>query len=78
MKSGSVVRVIDELGRIVIPVDIRRKLDITLRESVEIYIEGDRIIIERLGENTAAKAKKEPRGKPEYARVRIVRRADRK
>ena len=45
MKSTGIVRNIDELGRIVIPKEIRKKLGIANTDPVEIYIEGERIIL---------------------------------
>lgn len=43
MKYTGIVRRIDELGRIVLPVEIRRVLDLEPKDSVEIYLEGDMI-----------------------------------
>ena len=45
MKSTGIVRNIDELGRIVVPKEIRRKLGIANTDPVEIYVEGDKIIL---------------------------------
>ena len=45
MKSTGIVRHIDELGRIVVPKEIRKKLGIANTDPVEIFIEGDRIIL---------------------------------
>ena len=47
MKSTGMVRKIDELGRIVMPAEIRQTLGINLRDSMEIYIDGDRIILKK-------------------------------
>ena len=47
MKSTGVVRKIDELGRIVIPKEIRRTLGIRDGENLEIYIEEDKIILQK-------------------------------
>ena len=44
MKSTGIVRKVDELGRIVLPIELRRTLDIAEKDSMEIYIEGDAII----------------------------------
>ena len=41
MKTTGVIRRIDELGRIVIPKEIRKNLRIKNGESVEIFVEGD-------------------------------------
>lgn len=47
MKSTGVVRKLDELGRVVLPVEIRRTLDISVRDSLEIFVEEDRIILRK-------------------------------
>ena len=45
MKSTGRVRHVDELGRIVIPKEMRKKMDIGSSDPVEIYVEGDKIIL---------------------------------
>ena len=45
MKATGIVRHIDELGRIVVPKEIRKKLGIANTDPVEIYVEGDKIIL---------------------------------
>ena len=45
MKSTGIVRNIDELGRIVVPKEIRKKLGIANTDPVEIYVDGDKIIL---------------------------------
>ena len=47
MKSTGVVRKVDELGRIVIPIELRRTMDIAIKDTLEIYVEGDRIILKK-------------------------------
>lgn len=47
MKMLGIVRRIDELGRVVIPVELRRVLDINIKEPVEIFAENDKIIIKK-------------------------------
>jgi transcriptional pleiotropic regulator of transition state genes len=47
MKSTGVVRRTDLLGRIVIPVEVRRVLDINVKDSMEIFIEGENIILRK-------------------------------
>lgn len=47
MKATGVVRKIDELGRIVLPVELRRTLDIEVRDSMEIFVDGDNIILKQ-------------------------------
>lgn len=45
MKSTGIVRRVDELGRIVLPIEMRRTLDIAVKDTLEIYVEGDNIIL---------------------------------
>lgn len=47
MKSTGIVRKLDELGRVVLPIEIRRTLDISVRDSLEIFVEDDRIILQK-------------------------------
>jgi transcriptional pleiotropic regulator of transition state genes len=45
MKSTGIVRKVDELGRIVLPIELRRTLDIAERDPLEIYTESNDTII---------------------------------
>ena len=47
MKSTGIVRKVDELGRIVLPIELRRTLEIAERGSLEIYVEGSTIILKK-------------------------------
>ena len=47
MKSTGVVRRIDELGRIVLPIEIRKNLNIGNRDAVEIFIDEDKVILKK-------------------------------
>ncbi|NHM30834.1 AbrB/MazE/SpoVT family DNA-binding domain-containing protein [Neobacillus terrae] len=47
MKSIGIVRKVDELGRIVIPMELRRTLDISEKDPLEIYTDGDSIILKK-------------------------------
>jgi transcriptional pleiotropic regulator of transition state genes len=47
MKSTGIVRKIDELGRIVLPIELRRTLDIAERDSLEIYVDDGAIILKK-------------------------------
>ena len=47
MKSTGIVRKVDELGRIVLPIELRRTLDIAERDELEIYMENDQIILRK-------------------------------
>lgn len=47
MKSTGVVRKIDELGRIVLPIEIRKTLDIQQKDALEMFIDEDKIILQK-------------------------------
>ena len=47
MKSLGMVRKIDELGRIVLPIEIRRQLDINPGDGVEMFSDKGRIILQK-------------------------------
>ena len=47
MKSTGIVRKVDELGRIVIPIDVRKQLEINEGETLEISIENNKIVLEK-------------------------------
>lgn len=51
MKSTGIVRKVDELGRIVIPIELRRTLDIELKDPVEIFMDGEHIILKKYKPN---------------------------
>ena len=47
MKSTGVVRKVDELGRIVLPIEIRKVLDIKQKDAIEIFTDGDKIVLQK-------------------------------
>ena len=47
MKSTGTVRKVDELGRIVLPIEMRRTLDIGEKDALEIYEEGSSVILKK-------------------------------
>jgi len=47
VKSTGIVRKVDELGRIVLPIELRRTLDIAERDSVEIFVDGSSIVLQK-------------------------------
>ncbi len=48
MKSTGIVRKVDELGRVVIPIELRRILNINTGDPVEIYVDEDIIIFTKV------------------------------
>ena len=46
-KSTGIVRKVDELGRIVLPIELRRLLDIEEKDSLEIYVDDDSIVLKK-------------------------------
>lgn len=51
MKSTGIVRKVDELGRIVLPIELRRTMDIAERDALEIYVEGSSVILKKYRPN---------------------------
>lgn len=51
MKSTGIVRKVDELGRIVIPMELRNKLKIGEKDPIEIYVDGNSVILKKLEES---------------------------
>ncbi len=47
MKATGIVRKVDELGRIVLPIELRRTLDIDIKDPIEIYTDGDYILLKK-------------------------------
>lgn len=47
MKSTGIVRKIDELGRIVLPIELRRTLGIEEKDRIEIFVDGESIILRK-------------------------------
>ena len=47
MKSTGIVRKVDELGRVVIPIELRRTMSIEEKDALEIYVDGDKIILRK-------------------------------
>lgn len=47
MKSTGIVRRVDELGRIVLPIELRRSLNINERDTLEIFVDDERIILKK-------------------------------
>lgn len=47
MKSTGIVRKVDELGRVVLPMELRRSLDIGIKDSLEIYVDGNSVILKK-------------------------------
>ncbi|QXM06875.1 AbrB/MazE/SpoVT family DNA-binding domain-containing protein [Crassaminicella indica] len=47
MKSTGIVRKVDELGRVVLPIELRRTLNIKEKDALEIYVDKDQIILKK-------------------------------
>lgn len=47
MKSTGIVRKVDELGRIVLPIECRRALEIEDKDSLEVFMEGSTIVLKK-------------------------------
>jgi transcriptional pleiotropic regulator of transition state genes len=53
MNDTGIVRRIDDLGRIVIPMELRRTLGIHVKDPLSISVEGERIVLEKHHDNCA-------------------------
>lgn len=47
VKSTGIVRQVDYMGRVTLPIELRRTFDISEKDSLEIYVEGDTIILKK-------------------------------
>jgi transcriptional pleiotropic regulator of transition state genes len=47
LKATGIVRKVDELGRIVLPIELRRTLGIDVKDPLEIFIDGEHVILKR-------------------------------
>ena len=47
MKSTGIVRKVDELGRIVLPIELRRTLDISEKDPLEIFVDGNTVVLKK-------------------------------
>ncbi|MBE6035205.1 MULTISPECIES: AbrB/MazE/SpoVT family DNA-binding domain-containing protein [Aminipila] len=47
MKATGIVRKVDELGRIVLPIELRRTLNIEIKDPIEIFVEGEYILLKK-------------------------------
>ena len=47
MKSIGIVRKVDELGRIVLPIELRRTLNIAEKDALEIYVDSNMIVLKK-------------------------------
>ena len=72
MKATGIVRRIDDLGRIVIPKEIRRNMGIREGEAMEIFLENNRICLEKYStsdEDLAIKCQKYISGRGAYIKA---------
>ena len=51
MKSTGIIRRVDELGRVVIPIEIRNKFGIAEKDPIEIYVDGSNIVLKKYEES---------------------------
>jgi len=47
MKATGIIRQVDELGRVVLPIELRRKLNINVKDPMEIFTDSDSIILKK-------------------------------
>jgi transcriptional pleiotropic regulator of transition state genes len=47
MKSTGIVRKVDELGRVVLPIELRRNLNIHEKDALEIFVDDEKVILKK-------------------------------
>lgn len=47
MKATGMVRKVDELGRVVLPIELRRTMGIDIKDAMEIYVDNNKIILQK-------------------------------
>lgn len=47
MKATGIVRNLDNLGRVTLPIELRRNLNLDIKDPVEIFVEDDKIILKK-------------------------------
>ena len=47
MKATGIVRKVDELGRVVLPIELRRNLNINIKDPIEIFVDGEYIMLKK-------------------------------
>lgn len=51
MKATGIIRKVDELGRVVLPIELRRNLGINIKDPIEIFTEGESIVLKKYRSN---------------------------
>lgn len=51
MKATGIVRRVDELGRVVIPIELRNKFDINVKDPIEIFVDSNTIVLKKYEPN---------------------------
>lgn len=51
MKATGIIRRVDELGRVVIPIEIRNQFDIVEKDQIEVYVDDSSIILKKYEPN---------------------------
>ena len=51
MKATGIVRKVDELGRVVIPIELRNKFDIKVKDPIEIFVDSNAIVLKKYEPN---------------------------
>ena len=51
MKSTGIIRRVDELGRVVLPIELRNKFNIKEKDALEIYVDGSAIVLKKFEQN---------------------------
>ena len=66
MKSTGIIRRVDELGRVVLPIELRNKFGITEKDPMEIYVDGSSIILKKYEPNFKIKSRIKCKNRGKY------------
>ena len=70
MKSTGIVRKVDELGRIVLPIELRRTMGIDVKDALEIYVEGRHHYAQKI--RAVLRVLRQRKGYPDYPRQKCM------
>ena len=73
MKAGSVIRTLGGQGRIVVPADFRKRLGLEKDDEIELYVEGNRLIVEKFDGDYEPAATLKSADAAERTTIRVVR-----
>lgn len=71
MKATGIVRKVDDLGRVVLPIELRRVLGINTKDSLEIFVDGNKVVLKKYERGCKFCGQNDPRKLIDYKEVAI-------